>query len=300
VAARAVSGRVIRRTQWLEQYPGAIFIGPAIVVLVLMLAFPFGYTAYLSLFDWFVASGPPRFAGLKNYIELLEDPRFLNAVVRTFEYTILAVVGEIVLGVALAVLMNRSFYGRGVMRTLLLLPMAATPVAIALVWLLMFDPATGVLNYLLGLVGLPASIWVNDPTLAIPALALVDIWQWTPLVLLIVLGGLASLPVEPYEAAKIDGASGLQTFIYITLPLLRPYIIVAALFRGIDALKTFDTIYVITRGGPAFASETLNLYIYSSAFEYLKMGYSSAMLVVFFLIVLGLSLVLIMVRRRSA
>lgn len=296
---RSATGRIVRRGGWVERHPGPIFIGPAIAVLVLMLAFPFGYTAYLSLFDWFVVAGPPRFAGFKNYFELVQDPRFLNALINTFEYTLLSVAGEIIFGLALALLMNRSFYGRGIMRTLFLLPMAATPVAIALVWLLMFDPAIGVLNYLLSLIGLPPSVWVNDPTLAIPALALVDLWQWTPLVLLILLGGLASLPVEPYEAAKIDGATSIQTFMYITLPLLRPYIIVAALFRGIDALKTFDTIYVITRGGPAFASETLNLYIYSSAFEYLKMGYSSAMLVVFFLIVLILSMVLILVRRRA-
>lgn len=285
-------------TAWVERHLGAVFLLPAGVVLGLMLLFPVGYTLYLSVHAWFASSTvPPQFVGLKNYLDMAKDPRFLNGLLRTFFYTALAVVGEVVLGTAMALLFNRSFAGRGLARTLFLLPMVATPVAIALVWLLMYDPASGVLNYLLTLLRLPTSLWVNDPRTVIPSLVLVDIWQWTPLVMLIALAGLAALPSEPYEAAIIDGASSLQMLRYITLPLLRPYIVVAALFRGIDALKTFDTIYVITRGGPAFASETLNLYIYSNAFEYLHIGYSSAMLVVFFCIVLLLSLVLIAARR---
>lgn len=281
----------------MDRYTKWIFIGPAAIVLMLMLVFPFGYTAYLSLFEWFAAGPPPKFVGIQNYIELGSDPRFLNALWNTFLYTVGAVSIEIVLGIAFALLLHQKIFGHGFVRTTFLLPMVATPVAIALVWLLMFDPASGVLNYFLISIGLPPSVWVNNARLAIPALVLVDVWQWTPLVMLIVLGGLTSLPPEPFEAASIDGASAWQTFRHLTLPLLRPYIVVAALFRGIDAIKTFDTIFVITKGGPAFASETLNLYIYSSAFDYLHIGYSSAMLVVFFLIVLGLSLLLIRVRR---
>lgn len=283
---------------WLDRHLALVFLAPAVAVLTLMLLFPLGYTVYLSLHEWFAASPvPPSFVGLQNYVAMMSDPRFVGGVVRTLVYTALAVVGEVVLGVAMALLFHRPFAGRGVARTLFLLPMVATPVAIALVWLLMYDPAAGVLNYLLSLVRLPPSLWVNDATTVLPSLVLVDVWQWTPLVMLIALAGLAALPTEPYEAAIIDGASRLQTLRYITLPLLRPYIVVAALFRGIDALKTFDTIYVITRGGPAFASETLNLYIYNVAFEYLHIGSSSAMLVVFFWIVLGLSVALIAFRR---
>ncbi len=282
-----------------ERRAGWWFIGPAALVLVLMLVFPLGYTAYLSFFEWFAAGGPPRFAGVANYVQIAGDPRFINALGRTVLYTLLAVGAEVIFGIALALLFERPFVGRGYARTLFLLPMVATPVAIALVWLLMFDPATGVLNYLLTLLRLPKSLWVNDSLLAIPSLVLVDVWQWTPLVMLIVLGGLTALPREPFEAARIDGASRWQSFRYLTLPMLRPYIIVAALFRGIDALKTFDSIYVITRGGPGFASETLNLYIYASAFDYLHMGYSSAMLVVFFVLILALSAALIAGRRRA-
>lgn len=287
-------------TSWVERHLGVVFLLPAGFVLALMLLFPVGYTLYLSLHAWFASSPvPPQFIGLKNYLDMAKDPRFLNGVLRTFFYTGLAVVGEIILGTALALLFNRAFFGRDVARTIALLPMVATPVAVALVWLLMYDPDSGVLNYLLSLLHLPTSLWVNTPRTVIPSLVLVDVWQWTPLVMLITLAGLTAQPPEPHEAALIDGASSLQVLRYVTLPLLRPYIVVAALFRAIDALKTFDTIYVITRGGPAFASETLNLYIYNSAFEYLHIGYSSAMLVVFFWIVLALSLVLIAVRRGS-
>lgn len=286
---------------WVDRHLGVVFLAPAMVVLGGMLLFPFGYTVHLSLHEWFASSTtPPRFVGLKNYLAMPADARFVQGLVRTFLYTGLAVAGEVALGTALALLFNRVFVGRGLARTLFLLPMVATPVAVGLVWLLMYDPAAGVLNYLLSLAGLPPSLWVNDPRTVIPALVLVDVWQWTPLVMLITLAGLTALPPEPFEAARIDGASGVQILRHVTLPMLRPYIVVAALFRGIDALKTFDTIYVITRGGPAFASETLNLYIYSNAFEYLHIGYSSAMLVVFFAVVLGLSLVLIAVRRGRA
>jgi multiple sugar transport system permease protein len=227
------------------------------------------------------------------------DSRFLNALGRTLVYTALAVAIEVALGIALALMFAKPFLGRGVARSVFLLPMVATPVAISLVWLLMYDPASGVLNYLLNVVGLPGSLWVNDSVLALPALVLVDVWQWTPIVMLMVLGGLTALPDDPFQAARIDGASDWQIFRYLTLPMLRPYIVVAALFRGIDALKTFDSIYVITRGGPNFASETLNLYIYASAFDYLHFGSSSAMLVVFFMIVLAFSVALIAFRRKA-
>ncbi len=285
----------------LDRYLPYVFLLPAIVVLSVMLLFPLVYTVHLSFQEWFASSTvPPHFVGLKNYWDMLKDERFLKGTVRTIAYTILALGGEVGFGVAMALVFDRTFFGKGIVRALFLLPMVATPVAIALVWLFIYDPATGVLNYLLSLLGLPQGLWVSQPRTVIASLVLVDIWQWTPLVMLIVLAGLATLPNEPYEAATIDGASGLQIFLYITLPLLRPYIVVAALFRGIDALKTFDIIYVITRGGPAFSSETLNLYIYSSAFEYMHMGYSSAMLVVFFCLVGALSVGLISVRRARS
>ena len=167
------------------------------------------------------------------------------------------------------------------------MPMMATPVAVALVWTMMFHPQQGVLNYLLSLVGLPPSLWVYSQTLVIPSLVLVEIWHWTPLVMLIVLGGLA------------DGATEWQLFRYITLPLLAPFLIVAAVIRTIDALKAFDTIYVISQGGPGTASETINLYLYLQAFAFYNVGNASAVVVVFFIIILALALVLLHVREKT-
>ena len=156
------------------------------------------------------------------------------------------------------------------------------------------------LNYLLTSVGLPPSTWVYDASTVIPTLVMVETWQWTPLVMLIVLGGLASLPADPYEAAILDGASSWQMFRHITLPLSWPFIIVAAVLRLIDALKTFDSIYVITLGGPGTASETINILLYQTAFAYYDLGYGSAMVVVFFILILLISMLLLNVRQKQA
>jgi multiple sugar transport system permease protein len=175
--------------------------------------------------------------------------------------------------------------------------MIATPVAMALVWMTMMSPTIGVLNYFLRSLGLPASAWVASPAAVIPSLLLVETWMWTPMVALILLAGLSSLPTEPFESARVDGASSWQIFWRITLPLMRSTLVVAALFRAIDALKVFDIVYVMTEGGPGFASETLNLYVFQTSFKYLHLGYASALIVVFFSLVLGTSLLLLRVRR---
>jgi multiple sugar transport system permease protein len=177
--------------------------------------------------------------------------------------------------------------------------MVATPVAIALVWMMMYNPTLGVMNYLVGLIRLGPFKWVSDTYLVIPALAMVDTWEWTPLITLITLAGLASLPLEPYESALIDGATPAQMFWRITLPLLRPTIMVALLFRAIDCLKTFDIIYVMTGGGPGFASETLNVYTFQVGLFYFHIGYACSLLMILFALVLGVSLVLIKARRGS-
>ena len=274
------------------------FIVPAIIVVGAVIVFPWAFTLWMSLFDWKIGEAP-AFVGLANYAGLGADARFLESVAHTLLFTALAVVLPLALGTVAALVFIRQFPLRGLVRSLFVLPMMATPVAIALVWTMMFHPQQGVLNYLLGLLGIAPSEWVYSPTLAIPCLVLVDVWQWTPLVMLVVLGGLASLPDEPLEAARIDGASPWQAFRHVTLPMLTPFILVAAVIRTIDALKTFDTIYVITQGGPGTASETINLYLYLQAFSYYQMGKASAIVVVFFALVVALSLLLVWLRERS-
>jgi multiple sugar transport system permease protein len=169
---------------------------------------------------------------------------------------------------------------------------------VALVWAMMFHPQLGVLNYLLSLVGIPPQLWVFHPATVIPSLVLVETWQWAPLVMLVVLGGLAAAPTEPYESAEIDGASRWQMFRHITLPLIAPFIMVAALIRTIDAVKSFDIIYAITQGGPGNASETINLYLYSVAFAYYDVGYGSAVAVVFFVLVVALAGLMVHLKKR--
>ena len=265
------------------------------------MAFPVLYTLYMSVHSWFASSlTSPEFVGLANFRRaFLDDERFRNALWLTVYFTALATVLQLVLGVALALLLNRPFRGKGLVRSIFLLPMVATPVAIALVWMMMYNPTLGVMNYLVGLVGLGPYNWVSNAAIVVPALAVVDTWEWTPLITLITLAGLATLPLEPYESALIDGASAAQMFWRITLPLLRPTIIVALLFRAIDCLKTFDIIYVMTQGGPGFASETLNVYTFQVGLFYFHIGYASSLLVILFALVLGVSLVLIKVRRGS-
>ena len=275
----------------------AWFVVPAAAVVVAVILFPWAFTLYVSAFDWRIG-GERRWVGLENYARLFTDARFGWAVARTLFYTALAVVFPILLGVAAALTFHQRFPLRGLARTVFILPMMATPVAVALVWTMMFHPQLGVLNWILTSLGLPPSMWVYSAETVIPTLVMVEVWHWTPLVMLLVLGGLASLPVDPYEAAKIDGATPWQAFRHVTLPLLMPFIVVALIIRTIDALKAFDTIYVITQGGPGQASETINIFLYLQAFAFYNVGYASAVVVVFFAIIMALAALLLWTRQR--
>jgi multiple sugar transport system permease protein len=295
VASRRLGNWGHRNARWL-------FPAPAVLLVAAIIVYPIVYTVWMSLQDWFASSLTlPKFIGLANYQKILVgDPRFREAVVRTLYFTALVIAGETVLGVAMALLFNREFWGRGLLRTLAILPMVATPVAIGLVFVMMYHPTLGVANYLVSLTGLAPFKWTYSSGTALYALAVVDIWQWTPLIMLIALAGLAALPQEPYEAARIDGATTLQAFWHITLPLLRPTVIVAVLFRAIDAIKTFDIIFIMTQGGPANSTETINILLFNQAFSYFNMGYASSMAVALFAIVMGASLILIKLRRTAA
>ncbi|MFN8524932.1 MAG: sugar ABC transporter permease [Chloroflexota bacterium] len=286
---------------WLERNAHLVMPLPAVLGVVGMLAFPLVYTLYMSFQDWTISSAdPPVFIGVDNYVKLFTaDPRFLNSIWVTFYYTIFGVTVQTLLGVTMALLFNRQFWGRGVLRALAILPMVATPVAISLIFVMMYHPQLGILNFLLKQIGMPPWTWTYASSTAIPALVIVDTWQWTPLIMLICLAGLAALPHDPYESAMIDGASRTQMLWYITLPLIRPSIITAVLFRLIDSLKSFDVIFVMTQGGPGTASDTINLYLFNTAFSYFRMGQASAMVVVFFTMILGIAMVVARIRRAT-
>ena len=217
---------------------------------------------------------------------------------RTFTFTFAAVVVETILGIGIAILFHQDFKGKNALKTLFLLPMIATPVAIGLVWMLIFEPNIGFANKVLQFFHISPQLWLASPQQVLGSLVIVDVWQWTPMIALVVLAGLSSLPTEPYEAAMVDGANRWQVLLKITLPLLQPTILVAVLLRSIDALKTFDIIYAMTGGGPDFNSETINIYSFVQGFSYFQLGMTSALLMIFFVIVLGMSTLLVSARKR--
>ena len=277
-----------------------LFPLPAVVFIGLLMVFPILYTLYLSFTNWNLTSGmEPSFVGLGSYLRVFSEPRFLHALGRTFAFTVFAVAIEVVLGVAIALILNRAFIGKSVAKLLLLLPLVATPVAVGIVFNLFYDPTIGLLNFALHALGLPQGRWVSSENTVIASLVLVDVWQWTPMITLIVLAGLAGLSEEPVEAARVDGASDWQTLRYVTLPMVMPVILTAMILRLIDALKTFDIIFAMTGGGPGYASETLNIMGFKYSFEYFRMGQSSVILVALFLVVLLCSLGIMKLRASS-
>jgi multiple sugar transport system permease protein len=288
------------KSGFVERNLRIIFPLPAVLFVVVMMLFPVIYTLFLSFTNWNLTSGAPlSFVWLKSYARVFAEPRFLMAFWRTFLFTGMAIAAETLLGVAIAVVLNREFRGKGFVKLLLLLPLVSTPVAIGIVWNLFFDPTIGLANYALSLLGLPKGGWVTDGSTVIPALVLVDVWQWTPMIALIVLAGLAGLSNEPYESAKVDGANGRQILFKITLPMVMPTIFTAMILRSIDALKTFDIIFAMTGGGPGYSSETLNILAYKYSFEYFRMGQASVVLVVLFVVVLSCSLGIMRLRARA-
>ena len=279
-------------TRFIDRRQAFAYPAPAVATLFLIVIIPIVFNLTLAFNKWTIGLGQPRFIGLGNFLELLSDERVLNGVKVMIYFSGLSLSLEMVLGLLIAVYFNRQFKGSEIVQAIYILPFAATPVAVALIWRIMLNPEIGVLNYLLRSVGLPGSLWVSSPQSVIPALVMVDVWKWTPMITLIVLAGLKSLPHEPYEAARVDGANALQIFWYITLPLIRPVLIAALMLRSLDNLKEFDIIYTITQGGPGIASETLYLYSYMVGFNFFKAGYGSALMVVVFLIVLVFNVVM--------
>lgn len=272
----------------------AATLGPAGIVLFMLTIYPFIANLWYSLLSYELTKPKSRpFVGLDNYIHILTDPEFLAAAQRTAVYVVAAVGLELILGMLIALLLSQNLHGESIFRSLLVLPLAATPVAVGLIWRLMYNPTGGLVNQILKGVGLPLGKWIGSPATVLPSLIIVDIWQWTPFVVLILMAGILALPDEPFEAAKIDGANAVQSFLFLTLPMLSPLIYTAALFRIIDSLKTFDTIWVMTGGGPGHASTTINLHAFRTGFEFLHMGSAAAMAILMLILAIFVSTALL-------
>ncbi len=269
-------------------------LGPAVVFVGGVALMPVLVTIWLSFRRQLPIFGISQFTGFENYRFLMTDARFWNALANTAYFVLLSVTLELALGLGIAVILHQKFPGRGVARALVLVPWAVPTVVAARFWEWIYNADFGVLNYLLG-----AKInWLGDPHWALHAAILADVWKTTPFVVLLLLAGLQVIPEDLYRAARIDGASSFQLFRHITLPLLRPVILLALLFRTMDAGRVFDLIFVLTGGGPANQTETLVVYAYKLLYRTLQFGYGSAVVVATFLFVFALSLVYLRLLRR--
>jgi multiple sugar transport system permease protein len=267
------------------------FLLPAYGAIVAVVGIPVVYSLWLSFHQWKLATfkkGVP-FVGLDNYASVLADDGFWHSLQVTLTFTLAALAIEMVLGTALAVLLDQEFRGRRGIRILLLLPMFVTNVVIGLIWRILLSYDFGVVNWFLSLLGLPKVAWLGDPGLALWSLVIVDVWNTTAFVTLLVLAGLQGVPDEPRQAARVDGASSWQVFRHVTLPLLRPVLFVAIVWRTIDLFRIFDVVFSLTGGGPYNATETISLYAYNQGFASFNLGLASA---ISYLIIIGLAVLL--------
>lgn len=273
---------------------------PAVILSLVLVVFPIMYATGLALSPRDATSIELDQLTLDTFRAMFAERVFWSSVGVTMVIYLGSLVPQLVLGIAVGYVLSRDVPGARILQTLTLVPSLTASVVIGLVWLLVYDPTLGILNYLLELTGIPAQDWLGDPDKVVWSLVLVDVWQWTPLVALIVNAGIRNLPTEPFEAAKVDGARWWQTAWHVGLPLLRPIITVVALLRTVDLVRYFDTGYIMTQGGPLSASMTLNIYAYRNAFAELRLTYGSAAQIVLFVLVLVLAGVFTWLRRRDA
>lgn len=255
----------------------AVFISPALGLLLLMSVFPLLWALYLSFTDYSATRDTgASWVGLRNYIDILTSSAVRERAVTTVVYVVGAVALQTVLGFSIAYLISRRVRGRGALTTLFLVPMMISPVVVGLFWRFMLDTQFGVVNSLLGSAGFGQVEWLTRQRTALLSVIVVDTWQWTPFIMLIALAGLTAVPRYLYEAAEIDRASEWFRFRHITLPLVWPLLLIAVLFRAIEAFRLFDLVYILTNGGPGVSTETLSFHVYKVAFLGFDTGLASA------------------------
>jgi len=264
-----------------------LFIIPTITFLILINIFPLLYSLILSFADYSAISGkPPDWIGIRNYRELLHDPHVWESLYLTMKYVLISVSGQLVVGFSIALLLNRKIPAKGLITTLLLLPMMMSMAIVGLFWKLLYGPSWGIINYLLGL---GKFVWLSNSDMALLAIAITDIWMWSPFVMLLSLAGLSAIPKHLYEAAAIDRASGWFTFSRITLPLVIPLLLIAVIFRTLEAFKTFDLAFIMTGGGPGTATELISIKLYNMAFPQWQTGKSCALAYILLVMIIGIS-----------
>jgi multiple sugar transport system permease protein len=274
---------------------GTRFLIPLLVVLGLTSLYPTLYSVYMSFFDWNWGT-QFSFIGLDNYIELATSERFRISLWNTFVFTIGAVAVELVLGMFLALVVNRLGRGAAAVRTLLLVPLMVSGIIVALIWKIILDPTIGPVNLVLRELGIPVLGFLGDPAMGMASIVLIDVWWQTAFVFIVFSAGLQALPREPLEAAEVDGAGVFARLRYVMLPMLKPIILVIVLFRTIDALKVFAIIFGTTGGGPLTTTESVQVFAYRLAFKQQAMSLSMAAMVIFAVIVLT---IVVLIRRAG-
>lgn len=275
----SMSGR-IKST---ERKLALLMLTPAIILVFGLTLFPLFSAVYYGLTDLDLSNPlSGKFLGSFNYYRLLTtDSDFQQASMRSMLFTIGCIVIQLPLGIGIGLLLNQPLKGQKIYRAVVTLPLVAAPVAVGQIWRIMYHYEFGIIKYITELIFGWSPNWTADPNIALTSIIIYDTWQWTPFIALIILAGLQSLPTEPFESAKVYGASSLQIFRYITLPMLRPYIGLALIFRLIDTLRTWDPIWAITQGGPGQATETLSFYLYRVGLKQFFIGYACAASLIF-------------------
>lgn len=270
-----------------DRWFSLFLIAPAMLITLFFSIFPLFQALDISFRMGDLARGKiGDYVGLENYRVVFADRAFWSASWVTLKFTVVAVGLQMILGVGIAFLLHGATFARGVTRSLLILPLATSAAVTGLFWRYLYDPQFGVVNWMLGLLGLPEPNWLGDYTIALWSVVIFDIWQWTPFVALIALAGLQSLPKEPFEAAELDGASRLRIFTSLTFPLLKPVLFLVLVLRTIDCVRLYDAVAVLTRGGPGTATETLTFYLYRTGLKLFRMDHASAMAVFFLYVML--------------
>lgn len=270
-----------------------LLLMPAMLIILTLVIYPLIYSISRSFTNFNLGMPDINFVGISNYIMAFKDINFLRSLMITIIFSISSTIGGLIIGYGTALLLQRNFVGRKILTVLLIIPMMTTPIVVGIIWLLLFQPDYSVINSLLSQIGIQGPQWLQTPIGALVAVIIADLWQWTPFFTIVLLSSLLNVPEDVVEASKVDGASNWVMITRIITPIISPIIVVAVLIRLIDSFKVFETVFVMTNGGPGRATEVLSFYIYRAGLHYLNMSYAMTMSFIFLIILIGSSTILI-------